>query len=471
MLDVGSKIHIKLAVLAGLGHSAAAQPPAISAHVDSLLRLAAPAITANELRRHVSELASDAYGGRGAGYPGELKAAEYVAREFAALDLTPLGDAAGAARSYLQRFRFVPRLPVHPGDTLESENVLAVIPGSGSSFAHDVVVIGAHHDGQGRLGEADPGREMPAGPGPLRDSIWNSADDNASSVAVVLAIARALKESGVRLRRTVVIATFGGEEPALLGSMYYVAHPPLAWDRHVAMFTMEQMGRHADMQPIAMDAGTSPAWPTLIARANTATGVHVTILSPEVIQDSDHYPFAIRGLPAIVFGVNHDDDIHLPSDEWQKFDFPAFTTRARFALALLLQLTEDQEPPKRQTRPLCHNGTHIPSLDARCASPYDPGLEATVLTEAERQQAHLPPTAGGLKVLAVVAGLGAESAGLVPGDVIVALQGKPLPRGVTPRALHHALDAAHGETVSLVVVRGNQRERLSVRTRGTGNGT
>jgi len=463
---------VRCAVLvgaAGVAGRLAAQPARATAEtqvptaeLDSLIRLAGPVITESLLRRHVSELASDAYGGRGAGYAGEQQAIRYVAREFLALGLTPMGDSAGGQRTFVQHFQLVPRHPLHPGDVLESANVLAMIEGSDPALAREVVVVGAHHDGQGRIGEADPGRSMPAGSGPLRDSIWNSADDNASSVGVVLAIARAIRTSGVRLRRTVIIATFGAEEPDLGGSLYYVGHPPLPWEQHVAMFTMEQMGRHADMQPIAMDAGTSSDWPALLDAANAATGVHVTILSPEVIQDSDHYGFAVRGLPAIVFGVNHDDDIHLPSDEWDKFDFPAYTARARFALALLFELADAPTAPTRTTRPLCHNGTHIADLDERCSSPFDPGIELADLTDAEHAAAHLGATEGGLKVMTTVATLSAERAGLRPGDIVVSLQGAPLTANPSRRALHLALDASRGHAVMVVVLRGRSRRQLVV---------
>ncbi len=433
--------------------SAVAQDGALSPLIDSAFRASAPYVTPEVLRRYVSTLASDAYGGRGAGYAGERLAADYIAREFAAIGLAPAGQGHEGQARYLQPFQFVPPLPVHPGDVLESENVLAVVPGTDARLGRQIVVIGAHHDGQGRIGEADPGREMPKGPGPLRDSIWNSADDNASSVAVVLAIARALRTSGVQVRRTVVFATFGGEEPGMQGSLYYVAHPPLPWTQHVAMFTMEQMGRHADMEPIAMDAGTSPSWPALFHRANVASGIHLTILSPEVIQDSDHYGFAVLGLPAVVFGVNHDDDIHLPSDEWEKFDFPAFTKRAQFALALLLELADMPVAPARAARPACHNGTRIENLDARCSSAYDPGLELAHLTDAERHAAGLGAGEGGLKVIVTVAGLAADRAGIAPGDILVAVDGRPLARDASLRVLHHAADAAATHAVDVVVIR------------------
>jgi hypothetical protein len=52
----------------------------------------APEITADELLGHVRTLASDGFEGRGTGTPGEERATEYVAAEFARLGLEPLGD-------------------------------------------------------------------------------------------------------------------------------------------------------------------------------------------------------------------------------------------------------------------------------------------------------------------------------------------------------------------------------------------
>ncbi len=367
-----------------------------------------------------------------------------------------------ARRAISSRSSFVPPLPVHPGDVLESENVLALIPGTDARLSRQIVVIGAHHDGQGRIGEADPGTGAAerAGP-PARQHLEQRRRQRLQRRGRPRHRPR-VAHGGVQLRRTVVFATFGGEEPGMQGSLYYVAHPPLPWAQHVAMFTMEQMGRHADMQPIAMDAGTSPSWPALFHRANVASGMHLTILSPEVIQDSDHYGFAVRGLPAVVFGVNHDDDIHLPSDEWEKFDFPAFTKRAQFALALLLELADMPDAPARAARPACHNGTRIENLDARCSSAYDPGLELAHLTEAERHAAGRGDGEVGLKVIVTVAGLAADRAGIAPGDILVAVDGRPLARDASLRVLHHAADAAATHAVDVVVIRQTARLRLTI---------
>ena len=225
---------------------------------------------------------------------------------------------------------------------------------------------------------------------------------------------------------------------------------------------IEQIGPHTDMQPIAMDAGTRPSWPALFHRANVASGVRLTILSPEVIQDSDHYGFAVRGLPAVVFGVNHDDDIHLPSDEWETFDFPAFTRRAQFALALLLELADMPDAPARAARPPCHHGTGIENLDARCSSAYDPGLELAHSHggRASRGRTWRGPgwAQGDRHRCRTGRGPGRHRAG----DIVVAVDGRPLPRDASLRVLHHAAYAAATHAIDVVVIRQTARLRLTI---------
>jgi acetylornithine deacetylase/succinyl-diaminopimelate desuccinylase-like protein len=50
------------------------------------------------------------------------------------------------------------------------------------------------------------------------DVIYNGARDNASGVAAVLAIARAMKALPLAPRRTILFAAVAGEEQGLLGS-------------------------------------------------------------------------------------------------------------------------------------------------------------------------------------------------------------------------------------------------------------
>jgi hypothetical protein len=82
---------------------------------------------------------------------------------------------------------------------LTAFNVVAEIPGTDK--ADEVVMIGAHFDS------------------------WHTgtgATDNAAGSAVMMEAMRLLKTSGVKLRRTVRIGLWGGEEQGLLGSKEYI---------------------------------------------------------------------------------------------------------------------------------------------------------------------------------------------------------------------------------------------------------
>src|SRR5687768_8413303 len=82
-------------------------------------------ITAAAVRPHVVKLADDKLEGRGGGYPGEKKAAEYVAAEFKRIGLKAAGTI-----GYFQEFRFHPYHPTNAWEMMTSRNVLGVIEGA-----------------------------------------------------------------------------------------------------------------------------------------------------------------------------------------------------------------------------------------------------------------------------------------------------------------------------------------------------
>jgi carboxypeptidase Q len=84
-------------------------------------------------------------------------------------------------------------------DETMSFNVVAEIPGTDK--ADEIVMLGAHFDS------------------------WHGgtgATDNAAGSAVMMEAMRILKQTGLRLRRTVRIGLWGGEEQGLIGSREYV---------------------------------------------------------------------------------------------------------------------------------------------------------------------------------------------------------------------------------------------------------
>ena len=102
-----------------LGLSAATSPPAAADAPPAPgvpdLDATSPAITPEDLRRHLQYLASDALGGRLTGTPGERLAGDYVAGVFAALDLQPAGDLG----DWFQTFEFTQGVSLEAGNRLK----------------------------------------------------------------------------------------------------------------------------------------------------------------------------------------------------------------------------------------------------------------------------------------------------------------------------------------------------------------
>lgn len=104
-------------------------------------------------------------------------------------------------------------------------NLIGVIPGNDPVLKEEVVILGAHLDGQGYMGLHFPG-----------------ALDNASGVANVMAAARALSQIKEELKRTVVFILFGAEETGLVGSEHYCLNPWAPIENTVVFLNLDMVG-------------------------------------------------------------------------------------------------------------------------------------------------------------------------------------------------------------------------------------
>ena len=92
-------------------------------------------------------------------------------------------------------------------------NVVGVLPGADPALKDEYVVVSAHLD---HLGVGTPING---------DPVYHGAIDNASGVASIIEIARAIHYSGIRPRRSILFLAVTGEEKFLLGSEYFAGHP------------------------------------------------------------------------------------------------------------------------------------------------------------------------------------------------------------------------------------------------------
>jgi hypothetical protein len=107
----------------------------------------------------------------------------------------------------------------------KSCNVVGLIEGSDPVLKNEVIIVGGHLDGQGYLGELFP-----------------SALDNASGVADIMGAAKALAQSEIKPKRSVLFIMIGGEECGLYGSKFYAEHPIFPIDKTVFMINLDMVG-------------------------------------------------------------------------------------------------------------------------------------------------------------------------------------------------------------------------------------
>lgn len=178
-------------------------------------------------------------------------------------------------------------------------NVLGLLPGSDRELARELVVYTAHHDHLGKQETAKAGE----------DAIYNGAVDNASGVAAMLAVARAMKALPKPPRRSVLFAAVAAEEQGLLGSQYLVEHSPVPVGAMAAEINIDGVniwGRTRDVTLIGLGKSNLDGW------VKAAAAVQGRVTKPDQLPDrgffyrSDQLNFARAGVPAAYFGSGLD---------------------------------------------------------------------------------------------------------------------------------------------------------------------
>lgn len=107
----------------------------------------------------------------------------------------------------------------------KSCNVVGMIEGTDPVLKNESIIIGAHLDAVGQAGK-----------------IVNGALDNGSGVVDIMGAAKAMAQSGISLKRSVVFVFFGGEENGLIGSRLHAQNPVFPKDRAVTFINLDMVG-------------------------------------------------------------------------------------------------------------------------------------------------------------------------------------------------------------------------------------
>ena len=390
------------------------------------------------LRQHLSVLAHDSLEGRGAGYAGEAKAARYIAAEFKKIGLQPLASSFSASNSYFQPFTYHSLGSNRAWEVLETQNVVGLLPGG--ELADEYIVIGGHHDGQGMSGQADFGRDLeglqPEGDVPITDSIWNSAVDNAVSIAAILEIARQLSLEKSTLKRSILFVSFSAEETALNGSTHFVNSPPVPLSNIRAMLNLEKLVGDPDADFLYVSYGTHPVFERLRQQTDSLIGISLTPFYPGMIANSDHYAFGMRQIPTVTMGTGSEINVHTALDHGQTINYELLRSRTSYVCTYLKQLANMEFNPD-------YHGNNSGLL----------GVSGGPATEAELASRGLI-SGPAFKVSSVVEDSEGYKAGLQPGDMILAVDGQSWEEQNFYQGLEDLIGPTDNTRVTLTVSRG-----------------
>jgi Zn-dependent M28 family amino/carboxypeptidase len=276
---------------------------------------AAPTAVQQSWLDDIRTLSADAMQGRDTGSPGGEMARTYIVGRMEALGVAP------SPMGRLQPWEAQGRTRSGP-KTYNGTNILGMIPGT--RVGGRWIVVSAHYDHVG----VNEGQ------------IYNGADDNASGVATLLALAADLKRQAPE--HGVIIVAFDGEERGLLGAKHFVQAPPMPLAT-IAMNLNFDMTSRAETDSKLWVTGTyqHPQFRPIL-EAIPANGAISLAFGHDTPQDtgqdnwvsaSDQGPFHDAGVPFLYMGVSDHPDYHRPSDDFDKITPSVFISSTELAIA------------------------------------------------------------------------------------------------------------------------------------------
>ncbi|HQY87319.1 MAG TPA: M20/M25/M40 family metallo-hydrolase [Tepidisphaeraceae bacterium] len=288
-------------------------------------------IRAEDILNDVKFLASDALGGRASDHEGGHLAAEWLADQFENAGLEKIKQNSKSKPSYFH--------PIMRRDF--SPNVVGVRRGASIDR---FILITAHYD---HLAPAKPNKKTTR----EGDVIYNGADDNASGVAGMLAIARATQD--LELDATLVFVGFTGEEVGMYGSKEFSRRPPIQIKKIIAMFNMDMISRGVPGVVYVDGADNADPLRKALRKSNEMHHLGMDIRfdeHPDWLLRSDQAPFLRRGVPAILLSVDGHPDYHQVTDEADRIDPQLAAQVSQLVCGAVIETAKPKEPKESKRR-------------------------------------------------------------------------------------------------------------------------
>ncbi len=294
----------------------------------------AETIESEDLKGLLYTYASDYFAGRDTGKKGQKIAVDFLRDYYLNKGITSAQNSENFFQKMILNIK---------GENVETENVVAIIPGN--EKPNEYIILSAHLDHVGKE----------------NGKIYNGADDDGSGTVAILEIAEAFQNSvinGDGPKRSIVFLHVTGEEKGLLGSKFYTENPLYPLENTVANLNIDMIGR---LDPKRVDK--DPNYIYLIGSDRLSQELHdisekmnseYTNLKIDYTFNekndpnrfyfrSDHYNFAKKGIPIIFYFNGTHEDYHKPTDTPDKINYPLLSKRTKLIFYTAWKLANQPE--------------------------------------------------------------------------------------------------------------------------------
>lgn len=313
-------------------------------------------------------------------------------------------------------------------NSVQTQNVLAMLPGNDEILKSEYIVIGAHYDHLGYGGDHSGSRR------PDNHEIHNGADDNASGVAAVLELSKEMAARGEN-QRSLIFLAFGAEELGLLGSKHFVKSSFVQNKNIQIMLNMDMVGRldKIDKQISIGGTHTAVGLEESIENILKSTQLNYTF-SPEGYGPSDHSSFYVNDIPVLFFFTGAHSDYHTPNDDADKVNYNGIASISDLILSITSYFDEQGK-----------------RLVYQEAGPKEEKKRSRFKVTLGIMPDYTYSDTKGLRIDAVLKDKPAFNAGLLDGDIIIDIGGKQV--GDIYEYMHRLGEINPGEFANVVVLR------------------
>lgn len=251
--------------------------------------------------KDVNVLADSNMEGRAVGSKGSERSREYIIGRYEEIGIQPLVGLSGFGQAFSASRK---------EEVFAGTNIVGWLPGTSDRY----IVVSAHYDHIGRKGRR----------------IYNGADDNASGVGAMLALATQSQQAGRQCHQ--VFLASDAEEHGLLGARAFVAAQLVPDEAVFVNLNLDMLSQPGGRKEVLVSGNLShPAFNTLISEIEVATAMPMIATDekrrvgrfPSLADRrkvSDHAAFAERGIPFLFLGVGRHNYYHTPRDTPSRID-------------------------------------------------------------------------------------------------------------------------------------------------------